>query len=348
MKIIKAICVSLISCLLLSLMFINSGSAQITTKIKVERLSGAEPVQFTGRAGGSFDLRIKIYDAGYWGVDDYDVYAWQVMIIWNNALLEWSTNVFGNYMNVPREGPWGVLTADAPAGQNKINVTTGSFFAIPSAWGQKVLLQDDDSSEIAYLHSDPDIGQQGNMLVLAQGTVLANDYTVAKNAVCYPWPTLQNVATLGPAGNRIMIGQSTKGAPPGVQGGSGWLCDLSFNVLAEGEVTLDIDGPMGFGSQTYITNTKKVDLGDAPSGAGDPGNYQSELLKESGEFILPWDEDIDGDGTVGIFDLSSVAIWFGEDVPPAPELVDLNNDNHIGIADLSSVSIEFLDYYYAN
>jgi len=59
---------------------------------------------------------------------------------------------------------------------------------------------------------------------------------------------------------------------------------MTFHVLDYGETTLDIDAPAPFGAFTYITNTLGEDLGDDPSGAGDPGNYQSELFKESSYF----------------------------------------------------------------
>jgi len=118
---------------------------------------------------------------------------------------------------------------------------------------------------------------------------------------------------------------------------------LTFNCKAKGTTTLDIDAPT-FGAFTYITNTLGEYIGDDPSGDGDPGNYQKELLKQSGYFILPWDEDINADGAVDIFDLCTVAVWWGQDVPPAPEEADINGDYHIDVTDLSLVSIEFGTY----
>jgi len=279
--------------------------------------------------GDSFTVDVMI--SGTDINENTDVYAWQVMMTWDNSLLEYDAVTFGDFLNVPRIGSWGLLTADAPAGQKIIYVTSGSFYAIPGGWGGAVLIQDDSNSE-----TNTVIDQSGNMLTLL--TNLEHTYTVAADGGAYPNPNLQSVALPGPAGNRVMVGQTTLGAPPGVSG-SGWLCTLTFNVLADGETALDIDSEF-MGDQTYIMNTLKEVLGDDPSGSGDPGWWQAELFKESGEFILPWDEDFDGDGSVAIFDLSSVGVKFGEG-PAYEGPEDLNDDGYVNIADLSLVSIAF-------
>jgi len=329
MKVAKIVYVSLISCLLLSLLFVKSGSAETKPTIRVE------PTYFTGRAGGSFNLRLHIYDVGYYGIEDTDVYAWQVLMTWDVSKMVYSSVTWGVFMDVPRIGFWGLLKMDAPAGQKIMNVTDGSKYANPGAWGGTVLIQDDSNSETNMVTS-----QDGNQLTLQNN--LAHTYTVAADGGCYPCPDLLPVATVGPAGNRIMVGQTTKGEAPGVQGGSGWLCTLTFDVLAEGTVALDIDHSI-FGDQTYITNTLKEVIGDEPSGTGDPGNFQAELFKESGEFILPWDEDFDGDGNVGIFDLCSVALKFSEG-PGYEGPEDINGDGYVNIDDLSLVSVKFGHY----
>jgi hypothetical protein len=324
----KNICITVIMSILLSLAFINIGSTQTPEKPTIR----IEPTNYTGRIGSSFDVKISIYDAGEYLVEDTDVYSWQVLVTWSNTVLDIDDTVtFGDFMDVPRIGPWGSLTADAASGQNIVNVGDGSKFAIPGAWGGEVLIQDDFNSETNIVTS-----QDGNQLTLQNN--LAHTYTVAAGGGAYPWPDLTPGATIGPYRNRIMIGQTTTGAPPGVSG-SGWLCTLTFYVLSESTTTLDIDSQY-MGDQTYITNTLGALLGDEPSGGGDPGWFQAELFKDSGYFILPWDEDFDGDGAIDIFDLSSVALAWGEGPGYAgPE--DINGDGYVTVDDLTMVSTKF-------
>jgi hypothetical protein len=331
MKAIKNIALCLILSLFLSLSFVNLGSAAAKPTMKIE------PEYYTGKAGNTIDVNLYIYDAGEYLVDYTEVYAWQAIVAWDNTYLEITAYdvTFGSFMDAPRIGPWGYLIADADEGSSVVNVADGSVFAIPSAWGGKLLIQDDNNSEIAYATV-----QDGTQLTLS--SALTHNYTMAAGGAAYPWPDIQDSVTVGPAGNRITVGTTSYGAPPGVNG-SGLLCTMTFSVKASGTTTLDIDHTM-FGAQTYITNTLGVYLGDDPSGDGDPGNWQSELFKENGEFILPWDEDLNGDGAIDVFDLCSIAVWFGQYVPPAPPEYDLDSDGYIGIDDLSLLSTAFGTY----
>ncbi len=316
--------------LLLSVAFINLASTQPPTKPTMK----IEPTDYTGRIGSSFEVKFNIYDAGIPLVDNTDVYAWQVMMTWDNTKLDIvdAGITWGTFMDVPRIGPWGALTADAAAGQNIINVADGSKFAIPGGWGGLVLIQDDFNSETNTVAS-----QDGNQLTLQSN--LVNSYSVAAGGGCYPWPTLAPGYAVGPSRNRVLVGQATSGAPPGVSG-SGWLCSLTFKVLAESATTLDIDGQY-VGDQTYITNTLGEVLGDAASGSGDPGYWQAELFKENGYYVLPWDTDLNGDGAIDIFDLSSVALQWGWSGTPGSIPEDVNGDGEVTVDDLTLVSKEF-------
>jgi hypothetical protein len=51
--------------------------------------------------------------------------------------------------------------------------------------------------------------------------------------------------------------------------------------------------------------------------------------------------DIDGDGTVSIFDLTKVTAHYGEKIPPAPPELDQDGDGAITILDLNLVTSVF-------
>ena len=303
MKLIKKVYVSLLLGFLLSLTFIYSGSTQATVKFKVE------PTYATGRVGDYAYVTTNVYDAD---MDEHtDLAAYQVCMAWNETVLEMETDAFGaptgiiwgDFMDTVRVGWWGELTMDAPAGQKVVNITGGSYYTEPSIWGGLILIQDDSHSEWNTV-----VDVLGNKLTLE--TNLVYSYTVAANGGAYPKPSLSPGATLGPAGNRIMAGQTTNGPCPGVSG-SGWLLTFKFKVLTEAETTLDIDAIPLLGSFTFIINTLGECIGDDPSGSGDPGNYQSELLKESGYFVPAWPEDVNADGIIDIFDIAYVGIDWG-------------------------------------
>jgi hypothetical protein len=201
-----------------------------------------------------------------------------------------------------------------------VNVTGGSYYTEPSVWGGLLLIQDDSHSEWNTVTE-----VTGNKLTLA--TNLVNTYTVAANGGAYPKPTLSPGATINyPTNNRLMAGQTTNGPCPGVSG-SGWLLTFRFKVLSLATTTLDIDHSFA-GQFTYIINTLGETVGDAPSVGGDPGNYQHELLKENGEFVPPWPEDVNADGIVDIFDIAMVGIDFGH-VGGAPQ--ESNPSSYAGI-----------------
>jgi hypothetical protein len=52
--------------------------------------------------------------------------------------------------------------------------------------------------------------------------------------------------------------------------------------------------------------------------------------------------DIDGDGSVSIFDVTKVSSHMGETVPPAPPELDQDGDNAITILDLNLVTGVFV------
>jgi hypothetical protein len=315
--------ICLLSILLLSLALIDFGSADVRPTMKVE------PTNYVAGVGDSFDVGVYIYDADY--VAGSDVCAWQVTMFWDSSILQIGTAAtWGDFMDVPRIGPWGALLFDADAGETTVSVTDGSKFNYPSVWGGKVLIQDDSNSEINYV---TDVS--GTQITLQDP--LAHTYAVADGAGIYPWPILTPSYKVT-SGNRVVAGQTTMGPCPGVSG-SGLLATLTFTVLAEGESALDIDHSL-LGQYTFIQNTIGEYLGDDPSGAGDPGNWQSEMYKGSGNLILPWDEDLNADGTVDIFDLCSVALKFGEG-PGYVGPEDIDGDGYVNLVDLTLVSVKY-------
>jgi hypothetical protein len=52
--------------------------------------------------------------------------------------------------------------------------------------------------------------------------------------------------------------------------------------------------------------------------------------------------DIDGDGTVSIFDITKVSAHYGEKIPPAPPELDQDGDGAITILDLNLVTSVFV------
>ncbi len=109
--------------------------------------------------------------------------------------------------------------------------------------------------------------------------------------------------------------------------GSGWLASLTLTVLTAGESTLNLTYIAG---QTYMLDSLGFDI---------PATLVN------GEVIEPWDEDVNIDGVVNIFDLSIVAINWGKtggDINPPR--ADVNGDGDVNITDLSMVALKYGQY----
>lgn len=89
-------------------------------------------------------------------------------------------------------------------------------------------------------------------------------------------------------GGFLIIGETTNGVYPGVDG-DGWLCSIIFQVEVETSSVLNIDN-----EYTYALNRHLSDI--LPH------------IKENGNYVPPWPEDVNADGVVDIFDLASVAL----------------------------------------
>ena len=322
MKRIKTLYIPLFLLVLLSSVFVNLGSAETLPAFKVEPTN-----TLMKPAGQSFEVNVYAYDTDY--ESGTDVYGYQITMKWNITVVDIDDTVtFGDFMSGPRVGYWGVLTEDAAAGQKVVKVTDGSKFVAGD-----VLIEDDSNSEENEVAS-----VSGTELTMKYD--LAHAYTVAANGGAYPIPDLTPSTSIDHAAGRILTGQTTMGAGvPGAQG-DGLLCTFTFHILTEAETALDIDDPV-FGAYTYIINGIGETIGDDPSEAGDPGNWQSELLKGSGYLIFPLVEDLNGDGTVDIFDLCSVALHFGETGDPGWIPADINGDGVINVEDLTLVSVKY-------
>lgn len=314
MKVTRNLCTLLLLSSLLSLAFINLGSAPTLPAFKVE------PTYYTGRTGGTFYVNINVYDADY---DLHtDVYAYQVCMAWDPLVVDIDDVViWGDFLDAPRVGPWGLLTAEAAAVQKIVNVADGSKFD-PN---YVVLIEDDSNSEWNEIAS-----VAGNQLTMKNN--LAHTYTMAAGGGAYPKPDLTPTQDIRHDTGRIMCGQTTNGPAPGAQG-NGWLCTLKFHILDEVETALDIDHPV-LGQYTFLINHLGETLGD----------QTGELIKESGYFILPLDEDLNADGVVDIFDLSSVALKFGETGSPGWIPEDINGDGYVNVIDLTLVSLQYGTY----
>jgi hypothetical protein len=51
--------------------------------------------------------------------------------------------------------------------------------------------------------------------------------------------------------------------------------------------------------------------------------------------------DVNGSGNVNLLDLSAIAQWSNQAVPPAPSRIDQNGDAKINLLDLSAVAGNF-------
>jgi len=257
--------------------------------------------------GDRFTVDTRISDANH--SEHTDVYSWQVRLQWDPLVLDINdTVVWGDFLDAPREGWWGVLLYNAPAGQKEVNVTDGSKYQV----GYEVFIEDDSNSEWNTV-----AGIVGNRLTMVNN--LANTYNVVANAGCYPkadWTPAQNI---NHGVGRIIYGQTTNGPAPG-QCGDGLLSTLEFEVLDNyNETYLDIDYTF-----TYIKNDIGEKLGDE---AG-------ELNKESGFFSNMIPGDIDCDGDVDPDDFSIFAGAYGTS-PPSDPGADLDHDGDVDPDDFS-------------
>ena len=207
--------------------------------------------------GTSFSVDMRISDAD--NDERTDVYSWQVCLQWDPLVLDIDdTVVWGDFLDAPRKGWWGVLPFNAPAGQKEVEVASGSKYQV----GYEVLIEDDSNSEWNMI-----AGVVGNTLTVMNN--LAHTYAVSANAGCYPKVAWTPAININQEVGRIMHGQTTNGPAPG-QSGDGWLSTLTFHVLTEeAETSLDIDSIF-----TYVKNDIGEKLGDE----------EGELNKESGFF----------------------------------------------------------------
>ncbi len=307
MKMIKTLYTFLLTSVIMIAVLVNFASTAAVPTIKVV------PENIIASVGTSFTVQMWIYGAAK--IDNTDVAMWQVFMTWDPLILEMDlTVVWGSFYEEPRIGLWGDLTADAAAGQKVVNVVDGFKYVS----GYDVVIQDDSSSETNTVAS-----VVGNQLTMQND--LANTYTVSANGGAYPIPDYTPSSSVRNDVGRFIGGQTTNGPAPG-QSGDGWLCSFTFDVIGDGETTLNIDEPF-----TLIQNTFWEDIGDE----------EGELIKESGHLIYAWLEDLNSDGAVDIFDLSSIALHFGETGTPGWIPEDIVEDGAINVVDLQSVALKF-------
>ena len=262
---------------LASLLFVRSGMSSPTSSFVVE------PKYTIAKEGDIIDVRVNVYGADY---DEYtDVYGWQVVMEWDPAVLDVNSVAWGTFMDGPRVGHWGDLLYDAFAGQFELYVADSSMYDV----GYNIVIQDDVSSETNVVYSIA-----GSKLIMS--IPLANTYTVAANAGCYPDPNTGVALDLDNTVGRVIVGISTQGSAPGAQG-DGTLCTLRFYVESCSSTALDITN-----DYTFIINSLEEAIGDAPG----------ELNKENG--YKAWAEDISANGLIDVYDL----YWVGKDFAKYP------------------------------
>jgi len=127
-----------------------------------------------------------------------------------------------------------------------------------------------------------------------------------------------------------LLSEATKGQYSGISG-DGLLLSVTFLVKTVSATTIAID---------HATLTKYVECFVVPK-----LTQITDFPKENGYYVVPWVEDFNGDGMVDIFDISSVAIHWGETGTPGWIPADLYEDGVIDISDLSMVAVKFGEQY---
>ena len=306
MKVVKTAYLLLLVSIIMTVGLVNFASTQSIPTLKVKP-------ENTIASGDSFTVQLWVYGAD--NNEHTDVAAYQIFLDWDQTYLDMDDFiVWGTFMDEPRIGPWGSLTTDADAGQNIVNIADGSKYQP----GYGIYLQDDSNSETNAVAS-----VVGGQITLE--TNLANTYTVSANGGAYPIADSTPAVNINHVSGRVMAGQTTNGPAPG-QNGDGWLCSFKFYVLSPAETTLNIDSLFSF-----IINDLDDVLGDT----------EGEVTKESGYVIFAWPEDLNTDGAIDIFDLSSVALHFAETGDPGWIPEDIVADGTINVIDLTEVAQKF-------
>lgn len=274
---IRIFSIVLIVSVFASLVLIPSGkSAELVTFKVVPQYSGV-------KKGEAFNVQIRAYGADY--IDLTEIYTWQVRVEWNPAVLDMDpTIIWGDFLDGPRIGPWGIMTMNAPAGQKEVNVTDGFKYQA----GMTVFIQDDLHSETKVIAS-----VLGNQLTMS--TNLVYSYTVAANGGCYPDPETKTSSLTDNTLGRADFGITSIGPAPGESGADGWLATLKFYVEQNTYTALSIDNFF-----TYLINT----IGEVK------GDDAGELIKINGH--KAWDEDVSPNGIIGVNDLYGIAKAFNK------------------------------------
>jgi len=233
-----------------------------------------DPPNATAKVGQTFNVDIMVQD-----VDD--LFTWQILMEWSGSSLKCNRFTYGNFMQQAREGS--VIGSDAPAGQK--NVTVAGYIDRFSA-GESVRIYDDFNSENNKIESII-----GYRLIMQNN--LANTYTVAAHGKVDTYPGTSKSSRIEPSW--LMCGEMTS-LPSAGADGSGWLATIQFQVLAETATVLNMS--KNYPAYTYLLDSMGVDI-EIPGGP------------EDGRYLPPWKEDINVDGSIDIFDISSIGIDWG-------------------------------------
>lgn len=193
-----------------------------------------------------------------------------------------------------------------------VNVYNAGYF-----WGWQV-----------YMTWDPTVL---NFVILTFGDFLAGQ----------PLGTVQNSMTDYVSDGWFMCSEVSYGDDPGVGNetdpASGWLMSVAFEILTLADSPITIDS-----IYTYWMD----DVNGPTAPWGDDGVPSSEMIKEDGALVMPWDEDINVDGIVDVMDLAYVAINYGKGPGDTidPPRADVNGDGYVNIVDLSMVAIKYGQY----
>jgi hypothetical protein len=122
-------------------------------------------------------------------------------------------------------------------------------------------------------------------------------------------------------------------------GSTGLLCKLTFYV----NFTVAPEHIWKYGNTNYAT--LPISITDTTLGFGSLGSIPMSGITVPSALSIEVDfirGDLNCDGAVTMADISNVAYYYGQAVPPGPAQYDLNNDNLIDIYDIVTIATNYL------
>ena len=114
-------------------------------------------------------------------------------------------------------------------------------------------------------------------------------------------------------------------------------------ALLNGATPLGIGQPnntFGYGRANTMTSAPLAGCLDT-DGDGYPNGLEISMGKNPNVYCPIMRADVNGDGTVNIFDLANIAQYYGQTIPPAPPRLNQNGDTTLNIFDLALTAQQY-------